>query len=203
MSRIKKRAHAGRMDDTVRSDCYVEIEVRENGGIALELESKVGSLYGDAIRTQLTGICSSLGVRDAAFHIIDRGALPYVLAARIETAIKRALPSVTGEYHTSLVAQTRVAEQGDRLRRTRLYLPGNEPKFFPNAGLHRPDVAILDLEDSVSPEEKDAARILVRNALRSIDFYGAERGVRINQGKPGLVDLRMIVPHSPELLLVP
>jgi citrate lyase subunit beta/citryl-CoA lyase len=69
--------------------------------------------------------------------------------------------------------------------------------------LHRPDVAILDLEDSVSPEEKDAARILVRNALRSIDFYGAERGVRINQGKPGLVDLRMIVPHSPELLLVP
>ena len=62
----------------------------------------------------------------------------------------------------------------DRLRRSRLYLPGNEPKYFINAGLHGPDGIILDLEDSVHPAEKDAARLLVRNALRAVDF-GAVR----------------------------
>lgn len=203
MVRVRRRASAGRMDDTVRSDCYVEVEVMQAGGITLNLESKVESLYGDAIRLQLTQICASLGVQHLAFRIVDRGALPCVLAARIETAIKRALPGMTGEYLPAEGVRTELPALNERLRRTRLYLPGNEPKFFPNAGLHRPDMAILDLEDSVSPAEKDAARILVRNALRSLDFYGAERAVRINQGEPGLMDLRMIVPHRPDLLLLP
>jgi len=203
MARLKKRASVGRMDDAVRSDCYIEMEVKQSGGITLNLESKVGTLYGEAIRLQLVEICAALGVRHSTFRIIDRGALPFVLAARIETAIKRALPTVAEEYLAEPIVRTRLPEQTDRLRRTRLYLPGNEPKFFPNAGLHRPDVAILDLEDSVPPEEKDAARLLVRNALRCIDFSGAERAVRINQGQLGLLDLRMIVPHTPDLLLIP
>src|SRR5208283_434360 len=48
---------------------------------------------------------------------------------------------------------------------------------------------ILDLEDSVHREEKDAARILVRNALRTVDFGPCERMVRINQLPLGLEDL--------------
>jgi citrate lyase subunit beta/citryl-CoA lyase len=91
----------------------------------------------------------------------------------------------------------------DKLRRSRLYLPGNEPKFAVNAGLHRPDGVILDLEDSVHPDEKDAARVLVRNALRCVDFMGAERMVRINQLPLGFDDLEEIVPESPDLILVP
>jgi citrate lyase subunit beta/citryl-CoA lyase len=78
-----------------------------------------------------------------------------------------------------------------------------EPKFFPNAGLHRPDMIVLDLEDSVAPEEKDAARLLVRNALRSLDFFTAERGVRINQGKMGIEDLFQVVPQMPDVILIP
>ena len=73
---------------------------------------------------------------------------------------------------------------------------GNEPKFALNAGLHRPDAIILDLEDSVAPPEKDAARLIVRNALRATNFYGAERMVRINQGAMGIEDLDFIVPHN-------
>jgi len=96
----------------------------------------------------------------------------------------------------------RASERG-RLRRSRLYLPGNEPKFFPNAALHGPDGLILDLEDSVAPAEKDAARALVRNALRAIDFQGAERMVRINQGVQGLADLEWVVPHGVQLVLIP
>jgi len=75
--------------------------------------------------------------------------------------------------------------------------------MFINAGLHNPDGVILDLEDSVAPSKKDEARILVRNALRSVDFYGAERMVRINQGERGLEDLDCVIPHNVHLVLVP
>ena len=75
--------------------------------------------------------------------------------------------------------------------------------MFLNAGLHSPDGVILDLEDSVAPDKKDEARILVRNALRSVNFYGAERMVRINQGERGLTDLEYVIPHNVHLVLVP
>ena len=91
----------------------------------------------------------------------------------------------------------------DRLRRSRLYLPGNEPKFFLNAGLHKPDGIILDLEDSVAHSEKEAARLIVRNALRSVDFYGSERMARINQLPMGLEDLKFIVPNNVHVILIP
>ena len=89
------------------------------------------------------------------------------------------------------------------MRRSRLYLPGSEPKYFINAALHGPDAIILDLEDSVHHAEKDAARILVRNTLRAVDFGKCERMVRINQLPMGLEDLAEIVPESPDLVLLP
>jgi citrate lyase subunit beta/citryl-CoA lyase len=102
-----------------------------------------------------------------------------------------------------MLEANRSATTIDRLRRSRLYLPGNEPKFFINAGLHKPDGIILDLEDSVSPTEKDTARLLVRNALRAVDFYGCERMVRINQLPLGIDDLREIIPQHPNIILIP
>jgi citrate lyase subunit beta/citryl-CoA lyase len=55
----------------------------------------------------------------------------------------------------------------------------------------------------VHPAEKDAARVLVDHALRSVDFRGSERMVRINQLPLGLEDLEVIVPAAPELILIP
>jgi citrate lyase subunit beta/citryl-CoA lyase len=72
-----------------------------------------------------------------------------------------------------------------------------------NAALHRPDGVILDFEDSVAPAEKDAARPLVRNALRTLDWRGAERMVRINQLPAGLEDLPFVVGHGAQLILIP
>ena len=72
-----------------------------------------------------------------------------------------------------------------------------------NAGLHSADGIILDLEDSVAPEKKSEARILVRNALRQINFFGAERMVRINQGDSGLEDLDYVIPHNVNIILIP
>ena len=51
--------------------------------------------------------------------------------------------------------------------------------------------------------EKDAAQILVRNAFRSVDFYGDERMVRINQLPKGFDDLTFVVPHNVHVILIP
>jgi citrate lyase subunit beta/citryl-CoA lyase len=69
--------------------------------------------------------------------------------------------------------------------------------------LHQPDAVILDLEDSVAPSQKDAARSLVRHALRSLNFYGVELMIRINPAKMGLQDLCATVPHGAQTILIP
>ncbi len=202
MTQASKKSSAGKMEATTRSDCYIEVEIRARGGIELHVESKVLSLYGAQVRALLEDVCAVLGVHDAVVRTVDQGALPYTLAARLEPAIKRALPEVTAEFLPVSAVPPGVRAK-DRPRRTRLYLPGNEPKFFVNAGLHKPDAVVLDLEDSVASREKDAARILVRNALRCVNFYGAERMVRINEGTLGVDDLRAIVPQNPDVIVVP
>ncbi|MFZ0913421.1 MAG: aldolase/citrate lyase family protein [Candidatus Korobacteraceae bacterium] len=197
-----RRGEAGRAGDDVRSDLYVSFEERGSGGIEIGLRSRVELYYGEVIRRQVHDVLRTLGVEHALIEIVDEGALPFVIAARIEAAVRRARlaqrKSVLPEAVTLAAPSPR-----DRLRRSRLYLPGNEPKYFINAGLHGPDAVILDLEDSVHYAEKDAARLLVRNALRAVDFGAAERMVRINQLPLGLADLEEIVPQSPDLILVP
>jgi citrate lyase subunit beta/citryl-CoA lyase len=180
----------------------VLIETRERGGIAVELESRVKPYYGESIRRQTEEVLEALGVRHAQVSIHDEGALPFVIAARIEAAVRRA---GLGEGTRVLPDRIALPESSarDRLRRSRLYVPGSEPRYFVNAALHGADAIILDLEDSVHASEKDAARLLVRNALRAVDFLQCERMVRINQLPLGLEDLDEIVPESPDLILIP
>jgi citrate lyase subunit beta/citryl-CoA lyase len=192
---------AGPTGDDVRSDLNVSVTLKESGGLDIELRSKVGALYGDAIRERAREVLTTLSVADAVVEIDDKGALPFVIAARVEAAARRA-----GAVGTAPVPRTvplGAPSERDRLRRSRLYLPGSQPKLFVNAGLHRPDAVILDLEDSVHPGEKDTARLLVRNALAKVDFGAAERMVRINQGPMGLEDLDEVVPMQPDLILIP
>jgi citrate lyase subunit beta/citryl-CoA lyase len=197
-----RAAEAGHWGKDVRSDLHVAIDPRDSGGIELGLESRVAPYYGEAILAQARSVLETLGVKNCKVSIHDEGALPYVIAARIETAVRRA-----GLGANQKALPDRVALPGpslkDRLRRSRLYLPGTEPKYTINAGLHGPDAIILDLEDSVHHAEKDAARLLVRNALRAVNFGACERMVRINQLPLGLEDLAEIIPESPDLVLIP
>jgi citrate lyase subunit beta/citryl-CoA lyase len=197
-----RHGEAGRAGGEVRSDLHVTFEERSSGGIQIDLRSRVDLYYGEHIRQQATNVLHSLGVEHATLTIVDEGALPFVIAARLEAAVRRA---GLAQKNTALpeLATLPKSSPRDRLRRSRLYLPGNEPKYFINAGLHAPDAVILDLEDSVHVDEKDAARILVRNALRAVDFGAAERMVRINQLPLGLADLEAIVPQAPDLILIP
>ncbi len=196
-------AEAGRRGADVRSDCWVRIARTDSGGIELDLKSKVESMYGDSIRALVADELAALGVDNAKVEIEDAGALPFVLMARLECAVRRLGGDVGDGYVADFAAGTEYRTERERFRRSRLYLPGNEPKFMLNAGLHGPDGVILDLEDSVAASEKDAARVVVRNALHSVDFKGAERMVRINQGEMGLEDLGYIVPHNVHVVVIP
>lgn len=197
------QASAGKRGKDVRSDCYIELNLKKTGGININLKSKVKILYGNSIIELITDMCKFFQLEHADINIEDSGALPFVIAARFECAVKRLAPDITKEYLLPMNKNSNTVSNKDDLRRSRLYLPGNEPKFFINAGLHAPDGIILDLEDSVAHSEKDAAQLLVRNALRSVDFYGAERMVRINQIPAGLDDIKFIVPHNVNCILIP
>lgn len=90
------------------------------------------------------------------------------------------------------------------LRRTMLFIPGNNPGMLQNGGVFGADSVILDVEDAVAPGEKDAARLLVSYALRNVDYGCSETVVRINTLDTfGKEDIRAIVPCQPDLLLVP
>lgn len=197
-----KSSEAGRQGADVRSDVHVTFEARDSGGIAIDLESRVAPYYGEAIRVQAADVLQQLGVAHARLAIHDAGALPFVIAARIEGAVRRA---GLGAGKRALPEQVPLPPPSarDRLRRSRLYLPGSEPKYFVSAALHQPDTIILDLEDSVHPSEKDSARVVVRNALRAVDFGAAERMVRINQLPLGLADLDEVIPEQPDVILIP
>ena len=197
-----RTGEAGRCGPDVRSDVFVSVERTKHGGIEIQLESRVKPYYADSIRRQAEEVLEALNVRHASVKIQDEGALPFVVSARIEAAVGRI---GLGEGTRVLPDQSPwpAPSSRDRLRRSRLYLPGSEPKYFINAALHSPDAIILDLEDSVHSSEKDAARLLVRNALRAVDFQQCERMVRINQLPRGLDDLNEIVPECPDVILIP
>jgi citrate lyase subunit beta/citryl-CoA lyase len=198
----KSIAVTGNAGPKVRSDCEITLELKSEGGIFIDLVSKVKTLYGESIRSLICEILRFFGIETAMVLINDSGALPFVIAARIESAVRQLIVT-DREYLPEFIMENYYTTTRDRFRFSRLYLPGNSPGLMINSGLHSADGIILDLEDSVAPEKKDEARILVRNALRQINFYGAERMVRINQGDRGLADLHFIIPHNVNLILIP
>ena len=197
-----KLSLVGNRGKGIRSDCHITMELTHDNGIQLELKSKVETMYGADIRKLLLEILAFYGIENARILVEDFGALTPVLAARMEAAIKQ-LVSSEKEYLLPVLSENIYQTARDRNRFSRLYLPGNTPSLMINAGIHRPDGIILDLEDAVAPAKKYEARFIVRNALRNIDFYGAERMVRINQVPAGLSDLEFLVPHNVNLVLVP
>jgi citrate lyase subunit beta/citryl-CoA lyase len=200
---VSTTGQAGRKGDRVRSDCWISVELKESGGTSVAVKSRVQSMYGASIKKSVEQGLEALGVEHAVVEVVDAGAVPFVIWARLEAAVKAANPGLKAELLPEAKESTLYETRRDRFRRSRLYLPGDQVKLMLNAGLHRPDGVIIDLEDSVAPSQKEAARYVVRNVLRSVDFFGAERMVRINQGQMGLDDLPFLVPHNVHIILIP
>ncbi len=199
---MEKTASAGNKGKGIRSDCHITLTLKEVGGITIRLNSKVKVMYGDDINNRILQILAHYQISNAIVDIDDSGALPFVIAARMEAAIRQLIPTEK-EFLSEFLPQNSYQTKKDCYRFSRLYLPGNTPPLMINAGLHKPNGIILDLEDAVAPSKKYEARFVVRNALRSLDFYGAERMVRINQIPAGLEDLNYIIPHNVNLVLIP
>ena len=195
-------ATSGNKGKGVRSDCFVTIKLTDKEGIDIQLQSKVGVIFGEEIIKEIKNILNYFGITKTKVHLEDSGALAFVIAARVEAAVKQ-LIQTDKEYLPELIEENKYHTTKDSNRFSRLYLPGNTPSLMINAGIHKADGIILDLEDSVAPDKKAEACLLVRNALRHLNFYGAERMVRINQVPKGLDDLDFIIPHNVNLILIP
>jgi citrate lyase subunit beta / citryl-CoA lyase len=92
-----------------------------------------------------------------------------------------------------------------RLRRSMLYVPGNNPGMIRDAHIYGSDAIMFDLEDSVSLNEKDAARLLVYEALRTCDFGRTEVVVRVNglHTPYGRADFEAMVRAMPDAIRLP
>ncbi|MCD4769171.1 MAG: citrate lyase acyl carrier protein, partial [Bacteroidales bacterium] len=90
-------AVTGNSGPRVRSDCEICFEATGSGGIKLDLQSKVRSMYGKSINDLVYDILSFYNIKNASVKITDSGALPFVISARLEAAIRITTGS-DGEY---------------------------------------------------------------------------------------------------------
>ncbi|MGI6178224.1 MAG: HpcH/HpaI aldolase/citrate lyase family protein [Eubacterium sp.] len=91
------------------------------------------------------------------------------------------------------------------MRRSMLFIPGNTPNLLINGSRLGSDSVIFDLEDAVSPAEKDSARVLVRNTMKYLDYSGIEIIVRINSIDTDYwkKDLDTIMEQKPDIIMLP
>ncbi|MBX4263039.1 HpcH/HpaI aldolase/citrate lyase family protein [Clostridium estertheticum] len=92
-----------------------------------------------------------------------------------------------------------------KFRRTMLFMPGNNSGMLQNAGILGADSIILDLEDAVSLTEKDSARILVKEAIKNVDYNNVEVVVRVNPltTEYAQKDIDVIARVKPDALMIP
>lgn len=188
---------AGLRGPDVRNDCWIQLTPHRSD---IHIESTVKALYEHAIRSTIRQTLDRLGLQDVGAEVIDTGAFDFCLRARTEAAASKLIP---GGKPQPIPSSTPTAQSKNYLRRTRLYLPGNTPKFFINAGLHGSDALIFDLEDSVAENEKDDARWLVRYALAELNFQQCERMVRVNTGLRMAADVEWVQSVGADLLVIP
>ncbi|MGL5232016.1 MAG: aldolase/citrate lyase family protein, partial [Fusobacteriaceae bacterium] len=96
-----------------------------------------------------------------------------------------------------------------KLRRSMLFVPGNNPAIIKDVHIYKPDAVMFDLEDAIAVTEKDSARFLVLNMLTKFREYykklNIETVVRINplDSAYGVEDLEFIVRAQPDIIRLP
>ncbi len=185
-----------------RSDALVTVRPAEV--LSLDIASKTGPIHADHIREVVEGTLARYGVRGAEVAVKEQGAYDHVIVARLEGALFRASGGGEAFYHPPEASGDRRGTPRDALRRTRLYIPGNNARLLAFCDTFDSDALLFDLEDAVPPEEKDSARFLVRQVLSRMDFGGRELWVRINPlGRGGEEDLRVVLGGRPHGICLP
>ena len=165
----------------------IMITIGPGEGLQVDLQSSVAAQFGRQIKAVITETLEGLGVTDAHVQAVDKGAL--------DCTIPRYRRGRPGNGKRRM----------ERLRRTMMFVPGNNPGMMADAHIYGPDSIMLDLEDSVTMAEKDAARLLVHNALKSIDYGTTEMVVRINPlNTPyGKKDVEAVVKAGVDVIRMP
>jgi len=187
-----KSTAVGFCGDGIRGDCKVILEPSNKPQV--RITSTVEAMFGRAIRQQVADVLSKFGDPPVSLTLEDSGALPWVIEARLEAALCISL----GQELPPLASKS-PARKRNKKRRTRLYVPGNTPKFMPHLGLFGASSVILDLEDSVPEREKQAALSIVRHAIASLDFGQSEICVRVNNSE----EAKAVSRAGAECILVP
>ena len=176
-----------------KRDCQVTVTTAPS--LEIRIEASNQQLLEPGIRAVVEKTASALGVSKAKIAIADRGALDYVISGRVEAALRLTFPELTSAILRSI---PREASERHRIRRSRLYAPGNNPRLLIGLELHGADCVLVDLEDSVPLGEKRATRILVKHLLTAVKF--PEVWVRINPldtyGRDDLAEILRGRPHG-------
>lgn len=185
-----------------RSDAWVRVQ--PGTGTHIRVRSKSGPMYEDRIVEVATEVVHRLGVTDVEAEVNEEGAYDHVIAARVEGAVFRATGGGEAFHQPLAIWEQRETTARDRLRRTRLYVPGNNARTLAFVDAFRPDCLLFDLEDAVAPAQKDAARFLVRRTLATMGFGNTELWVRINPlERGGREDLRVVLGGRPHGICLP
>jgi len=193
---MSEKASCGYSGPKVKSDCRISYENTE-AELKITVNNEVSR---DILEKAIRDTAARMGVSRGSVEVDDYGAAPFVAAARFEAAVRKVL----GNDFPTLPPARNIEPSGRNIpRRSRLYVPGNRPRFMEKAMSAGADGVILDLEDSVAPDRKFEARIMVAHALANLDFCGMEVMVRINQGEYAIDDLEWIVPQPVQHVLIP
>lgn len=92
-----------------------------------------------------------------------------------------------------------------RLRRTMMFLPGSNAGMVKDAYIYGADSLMFDLEDAVALTEKDSARLLVYNAIKTVDYGNTEIVVRVNalDSPYGRDDIEAVVRAGVDVIRLP
>ncbi|WP_371371666.1 citrate lyase acyl carrier protein [Sporomusa aerivorans] len=89
MTKLLKPAQAGSIES---SDILIMLAPAQPGdGIKVELVSPTMQQYGEQIKSVIIQTLMAHGIEDAVIHANDKGALDFVIEARVTTAVSRAL----------------------------------------------------------------------------------------------------------------
>ena len=193
---MPEKASCGYSGPKVKSDCEISYE-DTNDELRVAVTPEVSK---EILEKAVRDTAARMGISRGTVEVEDCGAAPFVAAARFEAAAR----AVLGNNFPLLPPALHIEPSGRNIpRRSRLYVPGNRPRFMEKAMSAGADAVILDLEDSVAPNRKFEARIMVAHALANLDFCGMEVMVRINQGEYAIDDLEWIVPQAVQHILIP
>jgi len=191
-----EKAQSGYSGPKIKSDCLV---IFEADGQDLSIDISGSGDDNEALQA-VRSTAERLELTTGHVTIENCGAAPFAVAARFEASARKVL----GDSLPKLPpAEKFQPSDRDIPRRSRLYVPGNRPRFMEKALGSGADGIILDLEDSIAIPRKMEARIMVAHALASMDFGDMEVMVRINQGLTGEEDLEWIAPQPVQHILIP